>query len=316
MNKQTVKKIVGTALLLLMPFAIVAVTPAFSETPRVTQLIRISPVILNISLSPGKTYTYDITVENLLNVPLPVDAAFDSFDTNEEGEFLVTDEQNTIKTSPLLAWSKVDKAQVIIEPKTKHTVHLTVSIPEKVPVGGYYGMLFFTPRFPVYEGYRSLVSTKVGVLMLASVGVDDPFIAKARITDFKSSHWLFDKNPLSFDFRVQNDSLTHFSAKPVVKISSWGTKPTEYEIEEKIILPGKARRWHTELTHTDGFFPLQAVRLRVSTGNGNFVTRELYLIRFPWKATLTVLLFMLTVSVVIVRRKNIVRSIQILIFGK
>ncbi len=305
-------------LVLLFSIGLIVLTSKAScaqEKIKTTQLVRISPVILNISLSPGKVYVYDIKVENLLDIPLPIDAGMESFDTDEEGNYTFL-ENGSINTSRLISWSSLDQDKFIIKPKSAETVRLTVTIPKKVPIGGYYSVLFFTPRLPVQGQYQSLVSSKVGALMLASIGVQDPFIAKARITQFSPTQIIFDDNPLYFNFRVMNESLTHFTAKPFIEIKTLGKDPYVFEPGEKIILPGKARTWKTAFQYPSSLIPIHTATLSVSTGNGNSVKKNIFFIYFPIKKAIILVGSIMVVLLVLVRRKQIIAALRILIFDK
>ena len=64
------------------------------------QTLRISPVIINVQLSPHKIYKNDITIENLTNAPMPLRATLNDFVTQgEEGGYVFTETM----TNPLFS---------------------------------------------------------------------------------------------------------------------------------------------------------------------------------------------------------------------
>lgn len=284
-----------------------------AEAKPITQQIRLSPAILNIRLSPGKTYTYGIKIDNLLPVPLPVDAAMESFMTDEEGGYEFDRGGQSFRTNEITPLISIDEDKFIIPALSSKKITVTVSLPKTIPVGGYYGILFFTPRIPQNGQYQSVVSSKVGVLMLASIGVAEPFIAKADILTFQPTKFVFDSEPPSFTFRVKNDSLTHFSAKAFIEIGFIFDKPKVFEAGEKIILPGNTRRWNLAVSKRVSFMPIQWATLRISTGDGTSISKSIVILHFPVRLALVTLAILSVVFFVIFRRKNVTKALKILV---
>ena len=142
------------------------------------QSLRVSPVIINVALSPDKTYTHEVTIENLTNAPMPLKASFNDFiTTGEEGGYVFQD----TKTNPLLSWSTLSESEFILSPKEKKKLQLTIHTPKQIPLGGYYGVLFFEPVIQNSQPTTTTINSKIGILMLANVGVPDPKAKKAEI---------------------------------------------------------------------------------------------------------------------------------------
>src|SRR4051812_17494506 len=78
------------------------------------QVVRASPVILNLSLSPGKVTTIPLSLENLTDNPLPLRVSVEGFDSSDE-EYGVTTTTPT-EVSPLVHWITVDPAETILAP--------------------------------------------------------------------------------------------------------------------------------------------------------------------------------------------------------
>jgi len=300
-------------LLFAMSYWLLATHTHAVEAKPIAQQIRISPAILNIRLAPGKTYRYEIKIDNLLSVPLPVDAAMESFMTDEEGDYTFDKNDQSFRTNEIAPWINIDENKFIIPALSSKKLTVTVSLPKTIPIGGYYGMLFFTPRIPLSGQYQSVVSSKVGVLMLASIGVAEPFIAKANILTFQPTKFIFDSEPSSFVFRVKNNSLTHFSAKAFIEIGSIFHKPNIFEAEEKIILPGNIRRWNVTVPKRMSLIPIQWATLNVSTGNGTSISKNIIILHFPIRLALISITILSMIFFVIFRRKNIIKALKILI---
>ncbi len=272
-----------------------------AEKSTIKPFIRVSPVILNIILSPGKTYQYDIKVGNLLNSPLPLRAALDNFEPSDE------DAGGKIETSPLLSWITYDPKDMIIPAGEEKIIHLSVSIPKTVPIGGYYATFFLEPVLPFQEARQTpSVQAKIAVLLLANIGV--PGLShQAEITDFSFEKFIYKKNPLDVTFRVKNLSLYHFSAKPFVTIKPLFGAEKKFEIEEKIVLPGKLRTWKKQLELSDYWHGLYTATLAVSTGNGHQIKRTAYFIGFPF-GTGSILVVLLILIVFLGRKRKNLRQ--------
>ena len=285
------------------------------------QSLRVSPVIINVALSPDKTYDHEITIENLTNAPMPLKASFNDFITSgEEGGYVF---ENT-RTNPLLSWTKLNETEFILNPKEQKKLQLTIKTPKSISLGGYYGVLFFEPVVQNAVPNATRVSSKIGILMLANVGVPDPNSEKAEILTFSTDLLSQDGNvPLLL--RVKNISLNFFTAKPILTL-----KPLIYNVipdligdpvngekelsfEDKIIFPGQVRRW-TEESAIQGLSPnIYTAHMAVSTGDGQYVVMEKYFVVFPIMKALLIIGVLILVMFLIVRRKQLRQAVKELI---
>lgn len=272
--------------LLLTVFMIYVRHPAFAQDKEFSsKMIRVSPVILSLTLSPGRTYHYEIKVENLLSSPLPVRLNLENFDTaDEEGGYSF----HPKTTSPFLSWITLGREDLIIPAKESRTIPLTITIPSQIPLGGYYGLIFVQPIFPKNAGVAEIAS-KVGVLLLGNIGVPDPSVQNGNISYFSTGGMLLEENPLKILFGVKNISLNFFSAKPSAVIHPLIGQTKKYEFEEKIILPDKIRRWEKIIDLKNYWYGIYNVELIVSTGEGRVITKNLYIVFFPFKKSAAIL---------------------------
>lgn len=276
------------------------------------QTLKVSPVIINVTLSPGKTYTQPVAIENLSDSPLPLRAALSDFMTGgEEGGYVFADS----KSNPLLSWIKLNETEFILNPKEKKELQMTVTTPKSIPVGGYYGVLFFEPVTQDHQSTATHVNTKVGVLMLANIGVPDPNAKKAEILTFETDFFQ-PEDTMPFLLRVKNISLNFFSAKPslhVAPLLPLGTAIEEYALEEKIIFPGNIRRWEESSTIQHLPPNMYKATVNVSTGNGQIVTAEKHFVVFPFvKGLLTITMLCLGIFL-FSKRKRLGKAIKALI---
>jgi hypothetical protein len=274
------------------------------------QMFRVSPVILNVPLSPGKSFSYTVTVENLTTQPLPLQASLNDFETTgEEGGYVFTES----KKNPLLSWIMLDEPDILLSPKEKKELTLTITTPSSIPVGGYNGMLFLEPVLSNANTSVTHVRSKIGVLLLANIGVPDPTAKKAEILTF-SPGLFHQQNEFPLLLRVKNISLHHFTAKPILTITPLlPIAKKEFApiyLEEKIIFQNKIRRWEQNMTVKDLTPNVYKATMSVSTGNGQFVTMEKYLVVFPFTDAALIGIVIIITFFLLIKRKRLKKAIS------
>jgi hypothetical protein len=291
----TISIIVGY---LYSPFSILYSQKAAAQQ----QTLRVSPVIINVTLSPGKTHTHQVTIENLGNAPMPLRASLSDFMTSgEEGGYIFEETKN----NPLLSWVRLDQDEFILNPKEKKTLKMTIATPKSIPVGGYYGVLFFEPVAQTDQSTVTKVNAKVGILMLANIGVPDA--KQAEILAFDPEAFSTD-GTVPFILRVKNISLNFFSAKPqltILPLLQLQQEAKHYNLEEKTIFPGNSRRWTENTTITDLQPNIYKAQLTVSSGNGQVVTAEKYIVVLPPLYVGIIAVLSLLVIFLIAKRKRL-----------
>jgi len=300
------KLLTSISLLTLIIF-IFPISASAQEKPNLKQMIRVSPVILKIKLEPGTTQNYQIKVENLLDIPMPLKASIEGFDASDE-EYGVTIAQQS-SSSPLMNWIELDEKDTILPAQTSRDFNIKIAVPSKVPIGGYYAMIFFTPIFPGVP-----VSSKIGVLALANIGVQEQK-NQAEIATFNFDKALYEKGPVQTTIRVKNTSLNYFTAKPTLTIKPlFGVEKT-FELEDKTILPGKIRRWQRAFDLTNLYGGIYTATLSVSLENGDYTYSTTHFIGFPVKKLAAVLLLSIVSLYCLIYRKRVKKALQLLMKG-
>lgn len=280
--------------------------PAFAQG-NTTQIMRISPIVLKVILDPGTKQTYKIKVENLLDTPLPIRVSNEGFDASDEGGGIRNSNQ---EISSLANWIRLSTSDVIIPAQNTHEFEAEVLVPEKVPVGGYFAMIFFSPVLP-----SKTVAAKVGVVLLANIGV--PFDKKnnGEITQFSFDKKLFEQSPVSTTIRIKNTSLNYFSAKPTLTIKALFGQDRVFELEEKTILPGKVRRWQKSYDLGKLYHGIYRTQLAVSLEKGDFIYSQTYFFGFPLTKAVVVILSAGLIMYGLLFRKRVAKALRLLLKG-
>lgn len=276
--------------------------PATVHAQANTQNVSLTPSRVHLPLIPGKLYRTHFTVVNNSNIALPLRVQFEPFTLDDETGSMQFNTKPGIHT-----WSKINKQELLLAPHSQQSVTVTTSIPSSVPIGGYASMLFFSVVSP--EKNVS-VQTQLGAFLTADIALNERIVhAKLQITSPFPFQFVDINTPLSFG--VQNDSLSHVSAKPIVQISSWNVKSRSTELEEKLIFPGHTRQWKTNLTFVP-WRPYYVLNSVVALGGGAQIAKRMIVFPIP---PLTLFIMCMIVSLVVIlvrRRKNIRKALRAL----
>ncbi len=235
-------------------------------------------------------------------MPLPIRTVVENFEsTDEEGGYNL---KPMNPPSPFLSWIKIENSDMIIPAQSKRVIPVTVKIPAIVPVGGYYVIIFLEPILPHDALYSNLIRSKIGVVMLANIGVPNYPGEKGKIVQFAPQKNFIDNEPVELNLRFKNTSLYHYSTKPFIVIESLWADPIRKEIDEKVVLPGKTRSWKNTLALPSQNRIVYKITARVSTGQGNFIDATTYVFSFPLTKTLIVTSVTILLFIVIRKRRK------------
>lgn len=274
-----------------------------------SELIRLSPVVFTPTLDPATRTEYILTVENLTEKAFPATLTFEGFDTvNEIGGYNFNN-----APSLLSRWIEFPQREILLPANSKKAVSFYLNVSSRVPLGGYYGVIFVNPALAT-SSESIVLAPKVGALMLANIGVPENQKNKIEILDF-SPELLSDDGNTKYILRVQNKSLFHFTAKPILEVYPLLGEKQKVFIEEKFIFPGKIRRWEGtfNLSKTPNIYK---ATMKVSIGNGKQIYKNAYVIVFPLKSFLIISVILGSAFLIIYQHKRIYKAIRILITGK
>lgn len=291
----------------MMFFALVRPHAASTQA----QSIRISPIIINLTLSPGKSASHEAIIENLTNSPLPLKATMNDFTINSEDGGYTFEETGQ---NPFLSWVSLNEKEYILQPREKKKVLITINTPQSITLGGYYGLLFFEPVQPPTSA-ATMVNSKIGILMLANIGVPDPKTKKTEIKEYSHPQITMD-GTMPITLRVKNISLNFFTAKPSITMTpliALHANPQPLYLEEKIIFPDKIRRWQDN-TSVTGLTPnIYKTTLALSTGNGQQEIQSDYIIILPSLSVLIIIVLVLFGFYLITIRKRLKKALRELV---
>jgi hypothetical protein len=267
-----------------------------------SQGISLTPTRVHLPLIPGKIYITRFTVVNNSTTALPLRVQFEPFALDDETG------STQFNTKPSIhSWSEISKTELLIAPQTQQTIDVKTHIPATVPLGGYSSMLFFTVISPQTH---LAVQTQLGALMTADIGLNER-INHARLHITSPFPFQFVDLNSTISFGVQNDSLSHINAKPIIQIASWGVPPASHMLEEKLIFPGHSRQWKSDLQFVP-WRPYYTIRTVVALGGGAQVAERMVVFPVPVLVLLLSCTSIVLIGILIARRKNIRKALRAL----
>lgn len=294
----------------ILPYSIKPLSSKVSaqETQTINDLIRVSPFILNLDLKANTIETHVITIENLTDIPLPIrinPGFFDAYD--ETGAYIFPEKE---PERSLARWLSIDNRELVLDPRSKETVTLTITTPTKLENGGYYGMLFIEPIVaPGTTG--SILQAKIGVLLLANIG--NPTLIPPPV-QFERTElpWICaDLNGIEQNLTIRNRSIYHISTKPFLTFKPiWGQQQ-QTTLEDKVLFPGRSRIWEDiQITcpTIPGFYTLN---LSASYGEGEQIFMNKKLMVLPYQYLLGFLVITAILSGIFLR-KRLMKAARIL----
>jgi hypothetical protein len=174
-------------------------------------------------------------------------------------------------------------------------------------MGGYYGVLFFEPVLLNTPNASTQINSKVGMLMLANIGVPDPNAKRAEILTFTPEQ-ISQDGSVPFVLRVKNIALNFFTAKPILTVTPLLSVHPDVKpiyLEEKILFPGKVRRWTQDNTIQNLSPNIYKAHLIVATGNGQSETMDQYFIVFPYITALSIIAALIIIVFLLIKRKRL-----------
>ncbi len=286
-------------------------SPVHAIAP-IRQMIRVSPVIQAITLTPGKTMPLSISVENLTDGPLPISAIVEGFDVGEgDGEIFPGAVNPSI--NQLSSWVRIETSDTIIPGKEKIVIPVSISVPSTVPFGGYYAMIQLTPLVPLVSSSKPVIIPKVGVLILAGVGTSPFDEGEEPLSILRAdTGWIYEQGPIPLFVQVKNASLMHKTVKLWADVTPLFGTLDRSNAPEQVLFPGKTRSFKTSLYDAQKGPSILRADIRVSAGGGKTISLRRYIIVFPWKMALLITFIGIGLYVSIRHQTRIRAFIQIL----
>lgn len=250
---------------------------------------RISPVRVEYTIEKGKSEVVNLTLENPADVAVTARGVVNDFvaSDKEDGEpRLILDEtaeapKNSFRTlaQPI--------GEVLLAPREKKEINVTLRVPEDANAGGYYGAIRFIPVVGAADSGNVGLTASVGTIVLVRVPgnlterLDLLQLSAAQNSNAKSFITSGDVQVLT---RLKNEGDIHL--KPFGKVTvknMFGTTVKEFEFNSvgdqpdnrANILPGSTRKFEDTVgkVKMPGRYTIEA-NLGYSQGSGDLISAK------------------------------------------
>ncbi|MGH2558819.1 MAG: hypothetical protein ACRDJH_07125, partial [Thermomicrobiales bacterium] len=172
--------------------------------------LRISPVLVDLSATPGATGSQEITVVNEGDVPVDLVVGVETYQS-ATGDWSAQD------------WLTVDRPQIALAPGEDAVVTVTIQVPDDVPSGGRYALVTFTtgPQQSTEPGVA--ITGRLGAALMIAVEGEGELASDVAIERFGPV--LEPDGRIGFRAILTNDGNLHALPVGRVEVETAGGDP-------------------------------------------------------------------------------------------
>lgn len=207
--------------------------------------ISVSPAVLEVSLAPGESGQYELTLANESDGNMLVSGRLESFrPKGDGGEAEILPPQTA---NQALGWVRLPADRLALEPYQYKKVPLVVNVPPTADVGGYYLATVWAGQDPAASSGQGVsLSGQVASLILLEVKGESR--RELVVTDFRlaGEKSLFDSLPVAFEAVLANTGTVHLKPQGQVIVKDAFGKVTAIlplNEAEGNVLPKSSRKF-------------------------------------------------------------------------
>ncbi len=258
--------------------------------------LTLSPLRSEIELSSGSMVNGKLSVKNQSNETIKVSFSADEFKVvNQQYDYAFDQESEISK------WVTFKNDRLILEPgQTKENIY-SVGVPNSAEPGGYYISIFAST---VSNFSKNAINSEQRIASLLYVTITGDVSRIGKLVSF-SSPWLLTSNQ-QWSVLLQNKGTTHYRSRySITFYSIFGQIMSGTKTGEALILPNTIR-----LITDDYIMPKWPGLYKVKSiiGLGDNPAKEVirYVLFLPLWSILAILLFIIFLTILIVRKKKLI----------
>ena len=207
------RKICGGFLLALM-IALFGVMPVSADGEKPDYRLQISPVRLDLDLEPGTTSTGTFEVQNSGLKAYDFVLGVDPYSVTDEN-YSIDSETRTAYTD-IVDWITFSQNEGHVEPNQNQEITITVTVPDDVPAGGQYAMIYAEMvRNDEPESTGVAVNHRVALLVFSEV--EGNTRREGQVLETKIPTFIFDP-PITATSLVENTGNVHATATYTLQV--------------------------------------------------------------------------------------------------
>jgi hypothetical protein len=238
---QELFKLIKVYLLIFLVFILFFASLPFARA------ITISPVILEISGTPGQSLRQGFKLMNETNKPSNFYLSAMNFKQKEGAEGEPQFFEALSGEESLANWMRFTKEPIFLNPGEVKQLEFTIDIPSYAAAGGYFAALFAGDAPTNFSGSGVGVSAKVGMLIL--LRVEGKVIEDGKLLEFKLKQGkkIYNSLPVDFIYRFENLGNVHLKPSGFIEIRNMvGRLSASLSVEPKNILPSSVRTFENQ----------------------------------------------------------------------
>lgn len=221
------RKICGGFLLALM-ITLFGVMPVSADGEKPDYRLQISPVRLDLDLEPGTTSTGTFEVQNTGLKAYDFVLGVDPYSVTDEN-YSIDSETRTAYTD-IVDWITFSQNEGHVEPNQNQEITVTVTVPDDVPAGGQYAMIYAEMvRDDELESTGVAVNHRVALLVFSEVEGDTR--REGQVLETKIPTILFNP-PITATSLVENTGNVHATAYYTLQVFPLFSDEEVYTNEE------------------------------------------------------------------------------------
>lgn len=229
--------------------------------------LKVSPVRLDLKMDPGTTQTFSVYIQNLTGAPAILHPAINDFvaSGDETGRPNVILNEDEYAPSHSLKRLISPLKDLTVQPNETREVKVTITAPQNIAGGGYFGAVRFAPANT--EGDKNVnLAASVGTLVLLKINGDireeltvegfDPG-KKPTPDTFSPGTFFKDRQGLHAAVRLKNSGNVQVEPFGKITLKRFGKTVATYEMNNEEIrgsvLPDSVRRFEVPLDKVGWF---------------------------------------------------------------
>jgi hypothetical protein len=300
-------------LLAIFPLSLVlSVASSAKAAGASAQSFTISPPVFELKANPGDRLEETVSIYNSSANDLSIATTVENLKPmGENGQVQVIGSSNS-GLPTLKDWINVSAPKITIPKGATKNATFSIAVPGNADPGGHFATVLFGTTTSNVENSGSLVSQKIGSLVLLTVS--GTARESASISQFSVAKKIFWQNQaIDFNLKISNDGNVYIRPRGFLVITDiFGRKVAQIETDGKNILPTAIRDIPINYISSHSFGPYTATLTLVYGSTNQTLNASVGFWVIPWIQLLVALLLLL---LIIVLRRRLWRALLIL-FGK
>jgi hypothetical protein len=253
----------------------------------------VSPVNLELSLSPGETSTQKMMIVNRLGRTADFKIEMEDFQgsTDPDKSTVFLGDQSSGVTSAK-DWIKPEVSDISLNHGDRLSLPITITVPQDASAGSHYAAVFASVGSEDPNGGKDKVRlvSRAGLLVLINIpGVNKE---SGQLTEFKTDKIFYKNGPVGFSTVFQNDGNVYERVKAEISITNiLGSEVGHVVVPDWVVLSNSSRRQTAEWSNKWLFGVYRAhITLFYGFGGNLKLERDVTFYAFPWHIALLLIL--------------------------